>query len=132
MESIYALKFNTSGRATISLAKIGSPSEVVLEYCYDRVGDEWYRWDLKNLIIESGDILYIRGFLNKEGVSSSSSDYYTFKIEGNNVSCSGNIMSLIDYKKSIDTIPTGFCFYKLFNGCTALKTAPKFAKNNTC
>ena len=97
MENIYALQFTTSGRATISLAKIGSPSEVVLEYCYDRVGDEWYRRDLKNLIIESGDILYIRGFLNKEGFASSSSDYYTFKIEDNNVSCSGNIMSLIDY-----------------------------------
>ena len=80
---------------------------------------------MKNLIIESGDILYIRGFLNKEGFGSSDSDYYTFKIEGNNVSCSGNIMSLIDYKKSIDTIPTGFCFYKLFDGCTALTTAPE-------
>ena len=40
MKNVYALQFTTSGRATISLAKIGSPSEVVLEYCYDRVGDE--------------------------------------------------------------------------------------------
>lgn len=127
MNNIYAIKFCSEGTSTISIINkhsLQSDFDISLEYSYD--GIDWSEWDFNSLTINQGDSLYIRGY-NPDGFSYWNEDktYYNFIIEGDKVSCSGNIMSLIDYKKSIDTIPTGFCFYKLFDGCTALTTAPE-------
>ena len=127
MNNINAIKFISEGTSIIrlsalSLAKTGSSSSVSLEYSYD--GVDWSEWDLNSLTVNKSGTLYIRGY-NPSGFSSSNTDYYKFIIEGDNVSCSGNIMSLIDYKTLPDVIPCDFCFYGLFFNCTALTSAPE-------
>ena len=79
---------------------------------------------MSGLTLNSGDELYIRGN-NPSGFSSSIVNYYNFVIEGDKVSCSGNIMSLIDYENLPNIISCDYCFYGLFSGCTALTTAPE-------
>ena len=121
MNNINAIKFISEGTSIISLAKIGIPPSVSLEYSYDDT--DWSEWDLSALTINQDDTLYVRGN-NPDGLSHDNEDtdeFYTFIIEGDNVSCSGNIMSLIDYKNLPDVIPCDYCFYKLFNGFSALR-----------
>ena len=131
MNNINAIKFLSEGTSTISIIKkcdFKSDYDISLEYSYN--GTDWNAWDLSALTINSGDILYIRGN-NPSGLSHGNEDtenteaYYSFIIEGDKVSCSGNIMSLIDYKNLPDVIPCSYCFYGLFEGCTSLKTAPE-------
>ena len=122
MNSINAIKFISEGTSTLSLAKTGSPSIVSLEYSYN--GIDWITWDFSALTINSGDTLYIRGY-NPNGFSSFTDNCYSFVIEGDDVSCLGNIMALIDYKNSPNAIPCDYCFSKLFSGCTSLATAPE-------
>ena len=129
MNNINAIKFISEGTSTISLAKVSNPtdSSVSLEYSYN--GVDWDRWDFSSLTLNSGDTLYIRGN-NPSGFNSYNKNtktykYHKFIIEGDNVSCSGNIMSLIDYKNLPDVIPCSYCFYGLFENCTALTTAPE-------
>ena len=122
MNNINAIKFLSEGTSTISLAKTGSPSSVSLEYSYN--GIDWIAWVFSALTINSGDTLYIRGN-NPSGFSSDTLAYYRFIIEGDDVNCSGNIMSLIDYENLPDVIPNYYCFYGLFENCNALTTAPE-------
>ena len=122
MNNINAIKFLSEGASIISLAKEGEPSSVSLECSYN--GIDWSEWDLSALTLNSSGTLYIRGY-NPDGFSSSFEAYYLFVIEGDKVSCSGNIMSLIDYKNLPDIIPCDYCFYGLFSRCTALTTAPE-------
>ena len=125
MKTMNAIKFLSEGTSTISLIKksdFKSDYDISLEYSYD--GADWSKWDFSGLTFNSGVPLYIRGN-NPNGFSSIPSAYYTFIIEGDNVSCSGNIMSLINYTNTPDVIPCSFCFYGLFENCNALTTAPE-------
>ena len=122
MNNTNAIKFLSEGTSILSLAKTGEPSNISLEYSYD--GVDWSKWDFSDLTINQGDTLYIRGN-NPSGFSYRLEAYYTFIIEGDKVSCSGNIMSLIDYKNLPDVIPCSYCFYGLFENCNALTTAPE-------
>ena len=128
MNNINAIKFLSEGASIISLATVRAKSckqidcNISLEYSYN--GIDWNEWDLSALTVNSGDTLYIRGY-NPSGFSYNPLAYYTFRIEGGKVSCSGNIMSLIDYKTLPDVIPCKYCFYGLFEGCTSLTTAPE-------
>ena len=129
MNNINAIKFISEGTSTISLAKVSNPTDysISLEYSYN--GVDWDRWDFSSLTVNSGDTLYIRGN-NPSGFNSYNKNtktykYHKFIIEGDKVSCSGNIMSLIDYKNLPDVIPCSYCFYGLFENCTALTTAPE-------
>ena len=125
MNTMNAIKFFSEGASTVSLVKKGDfPTDynVSLEYSYN--GIDWSVWDLSDLTLNSGDTLYIRGN-NPSCFSFDPLSYYAFVIKGDNVSCSGNIMSLIDYKNLPDTIPNDYCFYGLFENCTALTTAPE-------
>ena len=125
MNTMNAIKFFSEGASIVSLVKKGDfPTDynVSLEYSYN--GTDWSEWDLSGVTVNSGDALYIRGN-NPSGFNSSPEAYYSFVIEGDKVSCSGNIMSLIDYKNLPDTIPNDYCFYGLFENCNALTTAPE-------
>ncbi len=124
MKNINALKFVSNGVSAISLTKNGncrSTHSISLEYSYN--GVDWSYWDLSALTININNTLYIRGY-NPSGLSYNDI-FYIFAIEGDNVSCSGNIMSLIDYENLPDTIPCGICFYGLFENCATLTTAPE-------
>ena len=129
MNNINAIKFISEGASTISLVKVSNPKDysISLEYSYN--GTDWSDWDLSDLTLNSGDALYIRGN-NPDSFNSYDKDtrtykYYKFVIEGDKVSCSGNIMSLIDYKNLPDVIPCSYCFYGLFENCSSLTTAPE-------
>ena len=136
MTNINAIKFISEGTSIISLIKMGEQNNtfqseydivedynyISFEYSYN--GIDWIEWDLNDLTVNLGDTLYIRGN-NPEGFNSNFDNYYSFAIEGDKVSCSGNIMSLIDYESVPDTIPNDYCFYKLFDRCPSLTTAPE-------
>ena len=127
MNNINAIKFCSEGTSTISIISkhsLQSDYDISLEYSYD--GTNWNEWDFSGLTINLGDTLYIRGY-NPDGFSYWNEDktYYNFIIEGDKVSCSGNIMSLIDYKKMPNIIPCEYCFYGLFKDCSSLTTAPE-------
>ena len=123
MKNAQALQFTTSGKATISMK--GNSNNVSFEYSYDNAN--WSEWDLSALTINQDNTLYVRGY-NPSSFSCWNEDteaYFTFVIEGDKVSCTGNIMSLIDYENLPDTIPCSICFYGLFENCAALTTAPE-------
>ena len=129
MNTINAIKFISEGTSTLSLIKVSDPADynVSLEYSYN--GVNWRAWDASGLTIRQGVALYVRGnnpdgfnFYNK---NTKTYKYYRFMIEGNKVSCSGNIMALIDYKNMHDVIPCSYCFYGLFENCAALTTTPE-------
>ena len=125
MNTMNTIKFFSEGASIVSLVKKGDfPTDynVSLEYSYNCT--DWSAWDLSSLTVNSGDALYIRGN-NPSGFNSSPEAYYSFVIEGDKVSCSGNIMSLIDYKNWPDVIPCSYCFYGLFENCNALTSAPE-------
>ena len=124
MNNINAIKFLSEGTSQLilSLVKIGEPSNISLEYSFN--GADWNEWYLSNLTINPGTALYIRGY-NQSGFNYSNDDYYSFVIKGDKISCSGNIMSLIDYKNLPDVIPCNYCFSHLFSGCTSLTSAPE-------
>ena len=124
MNNTNAIKFLSEGTSTISLIKkcdFLTDYNVSLEYSYN--GIDWSVWDLSDLTLNSGDTLYIRG--NNPSSFSNICTHYSFVIEGDNVSCSGNIMALIDYKNLPDVIPCSYCFYGLFENCSLLTTAPE-------
>jgi hypothetical protein len=50
-------------------------------------------------------------------------DYYTFMMTGS-IAASGSVMSLLDMKGERKSVPQS-CFFKLFEGCTALTQAPE-------
>ena len=124
MNTMNTIMFLSEGASTVSLIKRGdvlTNYNVSLEYSYD--GIDWSEWDFSSLSINSDGALYIRGY-NPDGFSSLNT-HFSFIIKGDKVSCSGNIMSLIDYKNLPDVIPCDYCFYGLFENCTALTTAPE-------
>ena len=125
MKTIKAIKFISEGTSTISLAKVSNLTDynISLEYSYN--GVDWDRWDFSSLTINQSDALYIRGD-NPYGFCRND-EFYTFIIKGDKVSCSGNIMSLIDYRTLPDIIPCDYCFSLLFSGCSALTTAPELS-----
>ena len=69
--------------------------------------------------------LRLRG-TNTNGTASNWNDYSTITFDNTvNVSCTGDIRTLLDYKtyKTVDTSNARFC--SLFEDCTALTSAPK-------
>ena len=125
MNNINAIKFISEGASIVSLVKKGDfPTDYNVSLEYSNNGTDWSAWDLSGLTVNSGDALYVRGN-NPSRFNYSPEVYYSFVIKGDKVSCSGNIMSLIDYKNLPDTIPCDYCFFKLFSNCTALTTAPE-------
>ncbi len=109
----------------LSLLRYGncSPS---LQYSRDKVS--WTQWDpsYSNISLEGGKPLYLRGY-NPDGLSFSESEYVTFNIVGaGGVHCYGSVMSLINGDSSIKTVPSRYCFYRLFYNNTQILSAPRF------
>lgn len=98
------------------------PTIIPLEYSYDRV--TWYRYDRKfprEFTRESP--LFLRG-INETLYKGH------FNLSGDRVSCRGNIMRLLDYRKEILNVPEK-CFYELFGSlCDALVVAPDLPATN--
>ncbi len=74
--------------------------------------------------------IYLRGSGNSYIIGNSGymkDSHFVIDSENNNVSCSGNIMTLLDYTKVAkdeEIIMSDFCFTSLFCDCVALTSAP--------
>ena len=97
-----------------------------LEYSTDK--STWNTWDGTE-ISSSGSKLYLRGTGNTKITGNSS--IYRFVFAGTDtlkIACEGNIENLLDYKTvSAGGHPTmdSDCYSSMFQGCTALTTAPE-------
>ena len=65
-----------------------------------------------------GDSVFIRGIA--EAFSATETNHYRFRMTGK-IEASGNIMSLMNFRKSA----VSYCFYELFMDCDSLTTAPE-------
>jgi hypothetical protein len=123
------LTFLSEGTTTISLQTTVGKTPL-LYYSTDAVN--WTQWNCSNLTFTSGAPLYLCGN-NPQGISSGEYDEFhvrtftrhsKFITTGDLFEISGDIMSLISYKKDVDIIPTVLCFYSLFSGCKNLTVGP--------
>lgn len=110
-----------NGAATIGLFVDNMSPNV--SYSFDT--ETWTSWDYSNITIPSGSTVYMKGN-NPNGfiASDTSSAYFTMS---GTVEAHGNIMSLI-YNDNFEgqlTIPSNFCYFGLFDGCTGLTSAPE-------
>ena len=107
--------------------------EGTMEYSTD--AEHWDVWDSSEVLSSVGGKLYLRGtgntwFSSRETMSPThplASSEFRFEITGEQVSCTGNIETLLDYQ----TVARGEhpeaaseCFCHLFFGCDALITPP--------
>lgn len=115
------ITFRSSSSNTLSLTIAGTASPVLY---YSTDGIIWSQWDYSSLDFSSGHPVFLYGN-NPSSFSTSASDYAQFVISGSgNVSCSGNIMVLVDGTETSTTIPSSYYFYRLFRDCTKLVEGP--------
>lgn len=94
----------------------------VVQYSVDEC-KTWNNYTFGNTIaLVTGDKCYWKGDNNSWGENATR--YIKFTSTGR-VSASGNIMSLVDSTCESLVIPCDYCFYRLFNNCVNLITAPK-------
>lgn len=95
---------------TITFSKNGNPTDVSLEYSFDK--KTWTPVIVDSLIsVPKQTKCYFRG--NNNTFSTSKSDFYYFKFNGFPY-IYGNIMSLLDKSCESKTVPN-YCFANLFN-----------------
>ena len=138
----YFLTFSSISPFTISAEQSWDGT---LEYSTDKT--TWTEWDGSQIVSNSNNELYIRGIGNTLIATS-------FILNGNTISCTGNIENLLDYQTvengqhptmadscyagmfgdctSLTTVPelpattlTDSCYSYMFYGCTSLTTAPE-------
>ena len=141
------LTFTGEAEFTLSVGPDGKGWDGTMEYSTDAV--TWNTWD-GSVISSTGTapyVLYLRG----SGNTRISDDNKGFKLEKAKVTCSGNIMTLLNYKdpdsatmgekafyylfykcSNLTSAPelqattlANSCYSNMFNGCTGLKTAPE-------
>jgi hypothetical protein len=95
----------------------------VLEYSAD--AENWYEWDASE-IYSSGNVLYLRGLGNSviTGVNDPTYRMTITSPSSSGVSCTGNIMTLLDHVSPETAVMGDYCFAQMFRG-TGLVTAPK-------
>lgn len=84
----------------------------------------WATWDGTSTLSASTGVLYLRGTGNEYITGSEGG---SFVLTGTNISCVGNIETLLDYATvALGSHPTmgASCFLKLFFNCTGLTSAP--------
>ncbi len=109
--------------STVSIVNHGT---TVPNISFSTNGITWTPYEEGQVLnISSGSVLYFRGnnFNEETGkyvFSTSETDYTSFSI-GGSVSLTGNVMTLLDDGKGKMTeIPSDYCFYKLFEGCSGI------------
>ena len=102
----------------IKMVNIGSPITSGLQY--RRENESWTDYIIDTFIDlpNEGDSVQFRN--NSERLSIDDSNYVKFMMIGK-INGDGNIQSLLNFSNQV----YNYCFYKLFQGCTSLITAPK-------
>ena len=113
------LTFTSEGSSRIYLQN--QDNAPVLYYSRDAV--TWNLWDYSALYFRAGDPLYLCGD-NPDGFNFSKERYSFFLTNGDNISISGDIMSLLNKDEELLAIPNAYCFYYLFSDCMQLTSGP--------
>ena len=89
------------------------------------LGDSWIPYNGEEISFGAGTVFSLRG-KNSGGFDKGETDgkYMQFVLTGDEVSCRGNIMKLLDYETDMTTVPCEECFEDLFSECAALVSAP--------
>lgn len=112
------LTFTAHSETNILIRKVKSPNTVSLQYNKNNTG--WIDYSIGNVIdLADGDTIAFSG--TTETFSKDTANYYKFVLSGENVQVSGNIQSLVNYKQNVNE----YQYYKLFNGCSSIVTAPE-------
>lgn len=121
------LTFSSPAAFTLAVENATKNWDGTLDYSTDRT--TWEEWDgTTTLMSGANNKLYLRGINNTYLGPSVSSSNRRLVITGANVSCAGNIETLLDYEVVLGGgHPTmgDHSFYALFYGCTALVSAPE-------
>lgn len=100
-------------------------SGVSLECSTDK--QTWTPWDWEAATyLDEGDKLYLRG--TNTTLSDSSNSWY-FRMSGS-IAASGDITTMLDPDGSVASLPA-YSFYRLFNNCPSLTTAPSMKSVTT-
>ena len=94
-----------------------------VEWSYD--ADKWdaFVFGRDTIRLENaGDMVYFRG---QSGTWSFGTDRYAHFTMSGSIAASGNVMSLVDPTCASTSLPRRACFVRLFEGCTALTSAPE-------
>jgi hypothetical protein len=98
-----------------------------LEYSTD--GVSWSEWDgttAINAALSDGKYKLFIGGTNNTKITGSDANY-RWVLTGSNISCTGNIESLLDHAKVAEgqhPVMAQYCYYSMFQSCTGLTTAP--------
>lgn len=121
------LTFSSPSSFTLAVGNASKNWDGTLQYSTNRT--TWEEWDgTTTLTSGANNKLYLRGINNTYLAPSATSSGFRLVITGANVSCVGNIETLLDYEVVLGGgHPTmgDYCFYALFYGCSALVSAPE-------
>lgn len=93
-------------------------SGVTLECSTDK--QNWTPWDWEvYTYLDEGDKLYVRG---TNSYISTSNNLFRFQMSGS-IAASGDLTTILDPDGNVTTL-ADYCFNSIFNGCSALTTAP--------
>ncbi len=118
------LTFTSEGTTTVSSTNNAGNTPILY---YSNNSRTWSLWDYSELTFTANQPLYICGD-NPEGFSHWVSDeeicYSQFVSSGDSFSVTGDIMSILNMDTDLLAIPSPYCFYSLFKGCSNLTSAP--------
>lgn len=147
------ITFSSDSSFTLKIKDNKKYWDGTLEYSTDK--STWATWSGTTTLSSVGNKLYLRGTGNTKITGSTANLYYAYwMLTGSNISCSGNIETLLDYQQvangqhptmasycynamfysctSLTTAPelpattmANYCYYSMFQGCTSLTTAPE-------
>lgn len=127
----HCLTFSSPSSFVLSIpnyyTEYGDIWDGVVEYSTD--AKSWSEWNPSDSLSSGEDNkLYLRGTGNTDLVSNVAQETYTsFSLAGENISCTGDIATLLDYETVAngEQSPTySSCFYRLFENCGKLVEAP--------
>ena len=113
------LTLASDGTTSIAIENYGGNAPL-LYYSIDATN--WVEWDYSSLTFSSNAPLYLCGD-NPDGFNSNTRRS-VFTASGSSFGVIGNLMSLISKDDYVTTIPNDNCFYRLFEDCSQLASAP--------
>lgn len=123
MEPRYWLTFSSPESFTLAVNNTTKNWDGILEYSANT--KDWSTWDGTTTLSSVDNKLYVRGTGNTKITGNGE---YRWVLTGSNISCEGNIETLLDYRAvSNGEHPTmaNACYFWMFNGCASLTTAPE-------
>ena len=121
------LTFSSPSSFTLAVKDATKHWDGTLEYSTD--ASAWSTWDgtttLSSATSGSDNVLYLRGIGNT--VITRGYNTYKWVLTGSDISCIGNIESLLDYatvQSGNHPTMTSGCYQCMFKGCTGLTQAP--------